>query len=70
VFVNKWLLAEQGFDIKILVGTGLTAMTLALVDKASPELATGLAYVLLVTVLFTRVSSGTPAPVENLSKIL
>ena len=53
------------FSVKVAVGTGIAAGGLALVEKASPELARGVAFVALVTALFTRYK-GRRSPVDNL----
>lgn len=53
------------FATRVGVGTGIAAAGLALVGKASPELARGAAFVALVTALFTRYK-GRRSPVDNL----
>jgi hypothetical protein len=68
-FANKWLLADKGPDFKILIATGIAAMALAAVENVSPEFAVGLAWIALVTILFTRTSADVPSPVEALAKI-
>lgn len=52
---------------RIAVGTGIAVGALTLVDKASPQLAKGVAWLALVAVLFTRIN-GRPSPTENLLK--
>lgn len=54
-----------GTSARIVVGTGIAAGALALVEKASEQLAVGIAWVALVAVLFTRVGRQ-PSPTENL----
>jgi hypothetical protein len=54
---------------RIPVGTAAAAMALAGLEKLSPKLAVGLAYISLITVLFARIG-GTPAPLENVAKVL
>jgi hypothetical protein len=51
-------------DTKVVVATGIAAAGLALVEKASPEIAVGIAYLALFTVLFVRVDPANPSPVE------
>lgn len=53
------------YSVRVAVGTGIAAGGLALVEKASPELARGVAFVALVTALFTRYK-GRRSPVDNL----
>lgn len=53
------------FAARIAVGTGIAAAGLALVERASPELARGVAFVALITALFTRYQ-GRASPVESL----
>lgn len=53
------------FSTRVAVGTGILAAGLSLVEKGSPELARGVAFVALVTTLFTRYK-GRRSPVENL----
>jgi len=54
--------------VRIPVGTAIAAAGLALLERASPELAVGLAWLGLVAVLLVRVDPKQPAPVENLQK--
>lgn len=67
-FANGWLLNHQAPDFKVLLATAVAAGGLALFEHVSPELATGIAWIALVTVLFTRFK-GKPSPAENLLKI-
>ncbi len=67
---NKTLLNNQPMDWRIVIATGLTAGMFALGDKAWPELSKGLAYLALISVLFVRLDSKTPAPVESLTKFM
>jgi hypothetical protein len=53
------------FSTRVAVGTGIAAAGLSLVGHASPDLARGVAFVALVTTLFTRYK-GRKSPVENL----
>jgi len=53
------------FSTRVAVGTGIAAGGLALVERLSPELARGIAYVALVTTLFTRYQ-GRNSPIDNL----
>jgi hypothetical protein len=53
------------FSARVAVGTGIAAGGLSLVERASPELARGVAWVALVTALFTRIG-GRRSPIDNL----
>jgi hypothetical protein len=65
---NNTLLNGEPFDWRIAVATGGAAALFALVEKASPELAVGLSYIALVTILFARVNPKVPAPAESALK--
>jgi hypothetical protein len=67
-FANEWVLNKQPPDFRILLGTAIAAAGLALFEHVSKELATGIAWIALVTVLFTR-QKGKPSPAENLLKV-
>lgn len=65
---NQTLLNGQPLDWRVVVATGGAALLFGLVEKASPELAVGLAYIGLVTVLLVRVDPKTPSPAESALK--
>lgn len=65
---NNSLFNGEPLDWRVVVATGGAAMLFALVEKASPELAVGLAYVALVTILFARTNPRIPAPAESALK--
>jgi len=67
-FANGWVLNNQPPDFKILLGTAIAAGGLALFEHVSRELAVGIAWIALVTVIFTR-QKGKPSPAENLLKV-
>ncbi len=50
---------------RIAVATGLGVGILSLVEKASPELAAGIAWTMVVTVLLVRIDGKTPTPLER-----
>lgn len=52
--------------LPILVGGAIAGGALFLVEQWSPRVAVGVAWVALVTVLFTRVDKDVPSPVESL----
>lgn len=70
-FGNDWILNHQQPNFRILLGGAVAAGILALAEhipSLGPPLATGIAWIALVTALFTRVG-GKPSPAENLLKV-
>jgi hypothetical protein len=69
-FANHWIGNNQGIDMKILVATAVAAGGLALLEKVPDmePLATGLAYIVLVTVLIAPFGKG-KSPVQNALKV-
>jgi hypothetical protein len=63
---NNVLMNGEPFDWRIPVATGITAGMFALLERAFPQAAVGLAWLALVTLLFTRTKPNVPAPVETL----
>lgn len=57
------------FNWRVVPATAVAAIALAGVEKLSPPLGRGIAYIALITVLFARVGNA-PAPLENLSVVL
>jgi hypothetical protein len=51
-------------DSRVIVGTAVAAGGLYLVEQISPELARGIAWIALVTVLFVRTDPKVPSPAE------
>jgi hypothetical protein len=68
-FFNQWL-GNDNLDLKILVATGIAAGGLALVEQVPglAPLAEGIAWIALITLLFTRLG-GKPSPIDNLTKL-
>lgn len=62
---NRVVLQGQPVDWRVVSATGLTAGALALVEKGLPELAVGIAWIGLVTVLLVRTDPKVPAPAET-----
>jgi hypothetical protein len=54
------------FSTRVAIGTGIAAAGLSLVGRASPPLARGVAFIALVTALFTRYQ-GRKSPIDNLA---
>lgn len=64
--VNRTIVHEEPMDWRIPVMTGVAAGAFALLEKGWEEGAVAVAYIALVTVLFTRLQPGIPAPLESL----
>lgn len=62
---NKVILHNQPVDWRVISATGLTAAMLALTERGIPELAIGLSWIALLTVLLTRVDPRVPSPAES-----
>lgn len=62
---NRTIFHQQPVDWRVISATGLSAGMLALLEKGVPELAVGLSWIALLTVLLTRVDPRVPAPVEG-----
>lgn len=62
---NESVLHGQPISWRTVIGTGLLAGVLALVEKASAPLAVGLAYIALAAALLTRVNPAVPSPTES-----
>lgn len=66
-FGNQWL-GNGDLDLKILVAGVIATGGLALLSKLSDALASGIAWIALITLLFTRIG-GKPSPVDNVTKL-
>jgi hypothetical protein len=64
---NQILFQDLDFDWRVPVATGITAGMFALAERAFPQATVGLAWLALVTLLFTRTNPNVPAPVETLN---
>lgn len=74
--LNTVVLTDDGGDVvaggrvrtatRVVVGTGVLAGILAAVEKATPDIAVGLAWVAFATLMLTRTTPGTPSPTERL----
>lgn len=65
---NQTVFNKQPINWRIPIATGISAGTLALVERISPGFAVGIAWIALVTVLTARVIPNQPTPVENALK--
>lgn len=54
-------------ELRIFAAAGVAAGALYLLEQVSPVAARGMAWVALVTVMFTRVNPDVPAPLESLA---
>lgn len=68
--VNRVIVNEKPMDWRIPIATGVTAGFFALAEKGWPKGAVALAYLALVTTLFTRIDPTVPSPVESITKWL
>lgn len=66
---NSVIVHRQSIDhqANILVAGAVVAGGLALLERLSPDLAVGLAWLGLVTVLLVRVQPNVPAPLESIA---
>jgi hypothetical protein len=62
---NRVILHQEPVDWRIVTATGLTAAALALMEKGLPELAVGLSWMALLTILIARVDPKVPSPAES-----
>lgn len=76
-FANELLFApiasggtvKTNLNWRLIPATLIGAAALAALEQVSQQLAVGVAYIALVTVLFARLGNA-PAPVENVAKAL
>lgn len=64
---NQSLIGGDPIDWKVPIATGVAAGVFALLEKAVPEFAVGLAWLALVSVLFVRINNK-PSPTESFAK--
>jgi hypothetical protein len=64
-FGNEWLLEHKPPDFKIPLATAIAALVLAGAEHVQKDLAVGIAWIALITVIFAPVGS-TNSPVTNL----
>jgi len=63
--VNNSIVHGKPIDIRIPVATAVAAGLFALAERGWPAGINALAWMALVTVLFTRLQPGVPSPVES-----
>lgn len=66
--LNQSVLHDRDIDWRVPVATAAAGAVFALIERASPTLAVGGAWLALLAVLFTRIDPSVPAPVETLLK--
>lgn len=65
---NETIVQNKPINWRVPVATGISAALFALLEKGNEKFAVGLAYLVLVTVLFVRIDPKTPAPAESFLK--
>lgn len=65
---NQTILNGKPIDWRVPIATGIAAISLSLIERASERAATGIAWLALLTVLFARTDPRVPAPTESLLK--
>lgn len=63
--VNQSVIHDKPVDWRVPIAAGLAAGLFGLFEKAWEDAAVGVAYVALVTMLFTRTQKDVPSPVES-----
>jgi len=62
---NQTIFNKQPINWRIPIATGIAIGSFSLIERASPGLAVGIAWIALVTVLVARVDPKQPTPIEN-----
>lgn len=65
--VNQSVLHDRPVDWRVPIATGLAAGALALIEKVSPEVALGIAWLAAVTALVAPMG-GLPSPIQTVAK--
>lgn len=66
--MNQTILNNQPIDWRVPIATGFLAGAFALFEKANAQLAVGVAWIAVITVVIARVNPSQPSPAENLLK--
>jgi len=61
---------DPGTFVKVVVGTGITALAFGGAEKVVGNIAVVVAYTMLVAVLFVPLNPAVPAPVVSLEKYM
>lgn len=67
-FLNHWIGNNQGVDLKIPLGALVAAGLLYGMEKVSPPLASGIAWIALITTFLVTPKQG-QSPVANLTRL-
>lgn len=62
---NQSIVNGKPVNWRVVMATPILALIMAGVEKPLPKLATGLSYIALITILFTRVDPAVPSPTES-----
>lgn len=62
---NQSVFHDRPVDWRVPVATGIAAGAFALLERADRTIATGIAWVALAAVLFTRLDPSIPSPTES-----
>ncbi len=65
VLTNDVLVNNHPLEMKVVLAIGFTAVGLAALEHFSPELATGIAYIALITALVAPIG-GRKSPLESI----
>lgn len=65
---NQTVLNNKPIDWRVPIATGFLAGGFALFEKGNAQVAKGVAWIALLTVLLARVDPKTPSPAESLLK--
>lgn len=63
---NQVILNQEKFTWKVPIATAIAALMLDGLEHVAPDAAVALAWLALVTVVFTRVNPNVPSPAESL----
>lgn len=66
--VNQTIVNGKPIDWKVPIATGIACGAFAMLENFSPETATGLAWLALLSVVFVRIKPDVPAPAESFVK--
>lgn len=66
---NQSILNKQPIDWRVPIATGFLAMGFALLEKGNAKVATGIAWIAILTVTLARVDPKIPSPAETLVKL-
>lgn len=62
---NQSIVHDEPLNWRVVIATGAAAGVFALIEQLNADIAAGLAWVALVTLLFARTNPRVPSPVES-----